>query len=161
MTALSGEISKICAYSGADEIRKSDIDAVVEPVLDAVAFQMTDLLGQKEYGSALVKLQQLLKMQQEPIQILGAIGSQFRKLGTAKTLLDNGKTAADLMKLAGLGDYAARKTMSAASRFSAEFYAKAATLILETDRKLKTSYDDGERLLEVLILQLAQEARHD
>ncbi len=161
MTALSGEISKVCAYSGADEIRKSDIDAVVEPVLDAVVFQMTDLLSQKEYGAALVKLHQLLKMQEEPIQILGAIGSHFRRLGTARTLLDNGKTAAELMKLTGLSDYPARKTMSAASRFSASFYKKAAELVLNTDIKMKTSADDNDRLLEVLILQLSQEARND
>ncbi len=161
MTALTGEISKICAYSGADEIRKSDIDAVVEPVLDAVVFQMTEMLGRNEFGQALVKLQQLIKMQEEPIQILGAIGGHFRRMGTAKTLLDNGKTATELMKLTGLKDYPARKTMSAAGRFSARFYAKAAELILETDRKLKTSFDEGERLLEVLILQLAQEAKYD
>ena len=45
MTALSGEIAKIAAYSGADTIKKSDIDAVTEPVLDAIVFQMTDMLG--------------------------------------------------------------------------------------------------------------------
>ena len=101
MTALSGEISKICAYSGADEIKKADIDAVVEPVLDAVVFQMTDLMSSGEYGAALLKLQQLLKMQEEPIGILAIIGSHFRKLSVAKTLLDNGKTAVDLMKLTG------------------------------------------------------------
>ena len=161
MTALSGEISKICAYSGADEIRKSDIDAVVEPVLDAVVFQMTDLLGQGNCGAALLKLQQLLKMQQEPIQILGAIGSHFRRLGTARILLDNGKTAAELMKLTGIGDYPARKTMSAASGFSAAFYEKAATLVLECDVAMKTSFDDADRLLEVLILRLSQEVRND
>ena len=160
MTALAGEISKICAYSGADRIVKSDIDAVVEPVLDAVVFQMTDLLGQGEYGAALVKLQTLLKMQQEPIAILGAIGGHFRRLGTARTLLDNGRTSVDLMKLTGLPDYPARKTMSAASRFSARFCAKASELVLETDYKMKTSFDDPKRLLEVLILELAQEAGH-
>ncbi len=160
MTALSGEIAKICAYSGADEIHKSDIDAVVEPVLDAVVFQMTDLLGQGEYGAALLKLQQLLKMQEEPIQILGAIGGHFRRLSTAKILLQNGKTATEFMKLTGLSDYPARKTMSAAGRFSAEFYEKAAQLVLECDMQMKTSFDDGDRLLEVLILQLSQEAKH-
>lgn len=161
MTALSGEISKICAYSGADEIRKSDIDAVVEPVLDAVVFQMTNLLGQGEYGSALLKLQQLLKMQEEPIAILGAVGGHFRRLATAKTLLDNGKTAADLMKLCGLTDYPARKTMSAAGRFSARFYERAAELVMESDAQMKTSFDDATRILEVLILRLSQEAKHD
>ena len=160
MTALAGEISKICAYSGADRIVKSDIDAVVEPVLDAVVFQMTDLLGQGEYGGALMKLQTLLKMQQEPLGILGAIGAHFRRVSTARTLLDNGRTAADLSRLTGLSDYPARKTMSAASRFSAGFCAKAAELVMETDYKMKTSFDDPKRLLEMLILQLAQEAGH-
>ena len=159
MTALSGEIDKICAYSGADHIKRSDIDAVTEPVLDAVVFQMTDLLAEGNYGASLLKLQQLFKMQQEPLAILGAVGTHFRRLGTARTLLDNGKTAGDLMKLCGIPDYPARKTMDAARRFSPDLCRISAGLILETDYKMKTSYDEPERLLELLILQLAQEAR--
>ena len=160
MTALAGEISKIAAFSGAENIIRSDIDAVTEPVLDAVVFQMTDLLGQGEYGDALLKLAQLLKMQQEPIVILGAVGGYLRRLGTARTLCDRGLPAGELMKLCGLSDYAARKTMSAARQFSRGFFKKAMELVLETDRKMKTSYDDPQRLLETLILQLAQEARN-
>ncbi len=160
MTALAGEIAKICAYSGADDIKRSDIDAVTEPVLDAVVFEMTDMLGRKEYGLALIKLRQLLQMQQEPLMILGAIGGHFRKLSAARTLLDHGRPASELMKLCGMGDYAARKNMSAAAKFSGAFYAKAAQLVLETDYAMKTSLDEPERLLEVLLTQLAQEARN-
>lgn len=158
MTALSTEIQKICAYSDADTIKKTDIDAVTEPVMDAVVFQMTDLLGQGKYGPALEKLHQLLKMQQEPIAILGAVGSHFRRISVARTLQDNGKGYGELMKLCGMGDYPARKTMDAASRFRSEFCRKAAELVLETDYRMKTSFDEPERLLELLILQLAQEA---
>ena len=158
MTALSGEIDKICAYSGADHIKKTDIDAVTEPVLDAVVFQMTDLLGAGRYDQALFKLQQLLKMQEEPIKILGAVGGHFRRISTARTLLDNGRSGSDLQKLCGIPDFAARKTMEAARRFKPEFCAKAVSLILETDYQMKTSFDDNERLLELLILQLSQEA---
>ena len=160
MTALAGEIDKISAYSGADEIRKSDIDAVVEPVLDAVVFQMTDLMGEGRYSAALSKLETLLKMQQEPLSILGAVGGHFRRLGTARTLLDNGKNSSELQKLYGIPDYPARKTMEAARRIRPEFCARANLLILETDYKMKTSFDQPERLLELLILQLAQEARN-
>ena len=160
MTALSGEIDKICAYSGADEIRKSDIDAVTEPVLDAVVFQMTDALSEGQYAEALLKLQQLLKMQQEPLAILGAVGGHFRRLSTARMLLDNGRSSAQLQKLYGIPDYPARKTMEAARRFRPEFCRKAAELVLETDYRMKTSFDDSERLLELLILQLAQEAKN-
>ena len=160
MTALAGEISKVCAYSGAENITKSDIDAVTEPVLDAVVFQMTDLMGEGNYGAALAKLHQLLQMQNEPLSILGAIGAHFRRISAARILIDNGKTAEDLMKLCGMRDYPARKMMAATKRFSARFCETAAELILETDRNIKTSYDDPERLLELLLLQLAKEARN-
>ena len=162
MTALIGEIDKICAYSGADHIQKTDIDAVTEPVMDAVVFQMTDLLGQGQYAAALAKLQQLFKMQQEPIAILGAVGGHFRRIGTARTLLDHGKQTGDFMKLCGISSsYAAQKSMDMARRFRPEFCRKAAELVLETDRRMKTSFDEPERLLEILILELAQEARRD
>ena len=160
MTSLLGEVEKICAYSGADTICQADIDAVTEPVLDAMVFQMTDLMSAGKYDQALVKLQQLLKMQQEPVLILGAIGAHFRRLGTARTLLDNRKTSSELQKLCNLSDYPARKTMEAARGFSAPFCKKAAELILETDYRLKTSYDDSQRLLELLVLELAREASH-
>ncbi len=161
MTVLSSEIAKICAYSGAENVCKADIDGVVEPILDAVVFQMTDLLGQGNCGAALQKLQQLLKMQEEPLSILGAIGGHFRRLSTARILLDNGKNAGDLMKLTGLSDYPARKNIAAASHFSARFYEKAARLVMDTDVKMKTSFDDADRLLEILVLQLSREAKND
>lgn len=160
MTALSGEIEKICAYSGADEICKSDIDAVTEPVLDAVVFQMTDLIGEGKYGQALLKLQELFKMQQEPLAILGAVGGSLRRIGTARTLMEAGKGSGELQKLCGIPDYPARKTMEAARRFSGTFCAKAAELVLEADYAIKTSFDNSERILELLVLDLAREARN-
>jgi DNA polymerase-3 subunit delta len=160
MTALTGEIDKICAYSGSDNIHRTDIDAVVEPVLDAVVFQMTDLLSEGRFAAALEKLQTLLKMQQEPLAILGAVGAHYRRLGTARTLLDHGKNASDMAKLCGIPDYPARKSMEAARRVRPEFCARACELILETDYAMKTSFDDSERMMEMLILQLAQEGKN-
>ena len=56
----------------------------------------------------------------------------------------------------GRGGFGA--AMEAARRVQPSFCAMAARLVMETDYKMKTSYDDSERLLELLILQLAQEA---
>ena len=160
MTALSSEVDKSCAYSGAEEIKKTDIDAVTEPVLDAVVFQMTDQISAGRYDLAMQKLQQLLKMQQEPLAILGAVGSHFRRISAARTLLDNGKSTFDLQKLCAIPDYPARKTMEAARRCTSKFCRTAAQLVLETDYRMKTSFDEQERLLEMLILRLAQEAKN-
>lgn len=162
MTALASEISKICAYSDADKVVKADIDAVVEPVLDAVAFQMTNFMAEGAYGKALQKLQQLLQMQEKPLAILGAIGWQFRRLSAARTFYDSGKSAADLSKFYRNMRYNnADDTMTTAKRFSPRFYARAAQLIMEADRSIKTSMDEPERILEMLVAELAAEARND
>lgn len=160
MASLSGEIKKITAYSGADTICRADIDAVTEPVLDAVIYRMTDYLGKGDYGQALLTMHQLMKMQEEPLSILGAVGGHFRRLATARTLLDHGKGADELMKLYKIKEYPAKKTLQACRGFSPAFYAKAAELVLETDRQMKTSFDDPQRLLEMLLLRLSAEAKN-
>lgn len=160
MTLLSEEIKKICAFSDAQVIVKSDIDAVTEPVLDAVVFQMTDLMGKGDYGAAMIKLQQLMKMQTEPLSVLGSIGSHFRRISTARILMDNGKGVADFTEIyPTIRGYAAEKTFTSAKRFSADYCACACQLVVQTDHQIKTSFDDPQRLLELLVLRLAQEAR--
>ena len=161
MTSLAGEIRKITAFSGADTICRADIDAVTEPVLDAVAFRMTDQIAAGDYGTALQTLQKLLKMQEEPLKILGSIGAHFRRLSVARILLDQGKGYGELMQMYAIrSDYTAKKSMEAARKVSPVFCQAAATLVMETDRKIKTSFDDPRRLLELLILQLSMEARN-
>lgn len=161
MTRLHGEIEKICAYSGTQQIVRGDIDAVVEPTLDAVVFQITDALGQEAYDHALLKLNTLLKMQEDPIPIVAAIGAQMRRLYAAKVLQSQGRGAQDLAAMCGIAPYAAGKILTQARRFSERFCSRAVQLCAQTDYQIKTSYDTGETLAQMLILNLAQEARND
>lgn len=161
MTRLDGEIQKICAFSGAETVVRADIDAVVEPTLDAVVFQLTDALAQRDFGAALERLQVLLKMQSEVIPIVAAVGAQMRRLNAAKILQTEGKGAQELASLCGIAPYAAGKTMTLSRRFSERFCRQAMLLCCQTDYQIKTSYDTPERLAEMLILSLAEEARHD
>lgn len=160
MAALSGEIDKISAFALGPEITKFDIDSVTEPVLDAVVFQMTDAMGTGDYGLALTKLRDLYKMQQEPIVILGAVGANLRKISAAKVLSAHGRGADELMRVYGMKDYPARKTMASASKFSTAFCDRALHRVAETDMQMKTSFDDAKRLLELLVLELAQEQKN-
>ena len=161
MTRLDGEIQKICAFSGAETVVRADIDAVVEPTLDAVVFQLTDALAQRDFGAALERLQVLLKMQTEVIPIVAAVSAQMRRLNAEKILHTEGKGAQELASLCGIAPYAAGKTMTLSRRFSERFCRQAMLLCCQTDYQIKTSYDTPERLAEMLILSLAEEARHD
>ncbi len=157
MTRLHTEIEKICAYSGAATIVREDINAVVEPTLDAAVFEITDALASRNFDRALERLHVMFKLRAEGIAMVGAIGSQMRRLYAAKLL----QNADELMRVCGLAPYPAGLTMTQARRFSTEFCKKAVLLCRDTDYQLKSSYDSEERLLELLLLQLAEEARHD
>ena len=160
MTALLSEIGKLAAYVEGETVTRDHIDLLVEPVLEADVFAITDAITQGRYEAALQTLRTVLQKQEEPVRILGAMGGQFRRLLAAKRLLDGGKQQADLMKLCGISSYPAKLSMESAKRLSERFCARAVELCLEADEKLKTSYDDPERVLEFLVLELAGESRN-
>lgn len=157
MTRLDGEIRKIADYSGSQEIVRADIDAVVEPTLDGVVFDITNALADRDFDRAMGKLHVLFKMKVEPIPIVGAISGQMRRLYGAKVL----KNADELGRVYGLSSKAASFSMTQARRFSQQFCEQAVLLCRDTDHRLKSTKDDPEGLVEHLILQLAQEARND
>ena len=159
MTRLNQEIEKVAAYAQDQQITKADIDAVVTPVLEAGAFDMVDQVSRGAFDQALLKLRDLYQLEVKPIPILAALGYQLRRLYAARLLLDAGKGDGAVKERFHLGDYAARMLVQAARRFSTAWCARALILLAQTDHRLKTSYGDEERQLELLLLQLAQEAK--
>ena len=158
MTTLSSEISKINAFVTGDTINRSDIDMVVEKSLDAKVFDITDAMAKKDFDGALSKLNEVLAMQSEPVAVLAAVGANLRRLYHAQVLAANGKGADALAKLCGVKPYAAQISMQSARKFSRAWCEKAMLLCMQTDYQLKSSGDDPRRLLELLVIQLSQEA---
>lgn len=165
MTTLASELDKLTAYAAGHEITMQDIDAVVIPVLDAQVFDMTDAIAAGNFAKALEVLHLLLSMQQEPIPILAAIGSQMRRLYYARVCLNAGKgdgALGELIKTAtgrAPHPYVLSKTVSAARRLSDGFCRRAMKLCMEADWQMKSSGDDPARILELLLLTLREEAR--
>lgn len=157
MTLLASETDKLASYATGREITRQDIDLVTEPVLEAQVFAIVDALAARKGEEALRLLRDLLTLQEEPIVILAAMGSQLRRLYAAKVLQDEGNGVKGLMDLYKLSNFPARKSVESAERLPLAWCERAVELCAETDYKLKTSYDDGERLLELMILQLLTE----
>mgnify|MGYP000099528224 CR=1 FL=1 len=132
---------------------------LTDPALSAQTFDISNAIADGNYDAALRKLQDLYAMQTEPILILGAIGSQLRRLLYAKTVMNAGQGQQALMELTGMKSYPAGLTMNAARRVGDGFCRRAVELCLQADRDMKASRDDPERVLEVLLAALAQEAR--
>jgi len=165
MTALAAEIEKLAAFAAGSTITQQDITSVVIPVLDAEVFDLTDAISEGNYEKALLKLRTLLQMQEEPIPLLGAIGGQMRRLFYARAAMNAGKGESGVAEMLKASSgraphpYVLQKTMTTARRVSDAFCAKAMTLCTEADRKLKSYSGDDQRVLELLLLQMAQEVR--
>lgn len=155
MTNLIQEIDKIAAFASEKKISSHDIHAVATPQLDAVIFQMTDYIGNKNFEKALVVFHNLLQMQEPPLKILWQLSQKMRQIYSAKLALQAGKDAAFLAKLWSIHPYPAEKIMHAARLFSLPWCRNAVILCAETDKLLKSYYQDETALLTSLLLRLA------
>ena len=156
MTGLVPEISKIAAYAKGKAITQKDIDDVADPVLSAEVFKLSDAVLQGNYDLAASILGDLLKMQTEPIMILAALGSQLRRIYTARLAIDSGKDKYWLMELWDMkSDYPAKLLLSAAKRTTADWCADAVKTCQVLDRRMKSEKGiDAAGELKLLLVRL-------
>lgn len=156
MTGLVPEISKIGAYAKGRVITQKDIDAVADPVLSAEVFKLSDAVLKGNYNEAARILGDLLKMQTEPIMILAALGSQLRRIYTARMAIDSGKDKYWLMELWDMrSDYPAKLLLSAARQATVEWCADAVKMCQVLDRRMKSEKGiDAAGELKLLLVRL-------
>ena len=157
MDGLVPEIAKIGAYAKGKRITVADIDAVADPVLDAEVFQMTDAVAARKYDRAAELLAELLRMQEEPIRILAALGKMLRQLYTARLAIDGGKDRVWLKDLWRMkSDYPARKLLDSARNVGRDWCREAVKRCQVLDRRMKSERNmDSEGELKLLLMELA------
>lgn len=161
MTGHLPEINKIAAYAKGKTVTQKDIDAVADPVLSAEVFKLSDAVLQRNYDLAASILGDLLKMQIEPILILAALGSQLRRIYTARLAIDSGKDRYWLMELWEMkSDYPAKLLMSAARHTTADWCADAVKMCQVLDRRMKSEKGvDAAGELKLLLVRLGAQQR--
>ena len=89
MSRLIPEIDKIAAYAKGERVTVKDVDAVASHIPEAVIFEMTELISQKKYNSAMSVLAELLSdKNNEPIAMTAMLGLQMRKLYAARLAIE-------------------------------------------------------------------------
>lgn len=159
MHILNAEIEKTSAYTKGKQVTREALDAVVVPVLDAAVFALTDALLARKYDQAAAVLADLLRLQEEPIVILAAIGRQVRQLYTACILRESGRSADQLTVIwSRMQPWMVRRLLEAARGCSAAWCRDAVILCAQMDFEMKSG-GDARELLIALLPQLRQLAR--
>lgn len=157
MNRLIPEIEKVAAYAKGGKVTVADVEAVANHIPEAVIFEMTDCISQKQYNNALAILAELLAdKNNEPIPMLAMLGIQMRNLYAAKLALDKNLGMNYLMDSGAVKyDFQARKLLQAARGYSLEQLRRAVELCAETDYRMKSSGADDRELLKELVLRIA------
>lgn len=160
MNRMIPEIEKVGAYVQGEAVTRTDIDAVVQKVPDAVVFEMTDLIAERKGDAVMQKLSELLSdKNNDPIMMLAVVGQQMRRLYAAKCAMAERLSGADMMALCGVRyDFIAQKLTQSARRYSMAQLEHAVRLCAETDYAMKRSGTDNTELLKELLLRLLAEA---
>jgi len=157
MTNLITEVDKISAYAKGDVISRADIDAVASRVLEADVFDLTDCIMKGDYKKAISILRDLMEMKNEPVAVLAALTRQTQRIYAASLARKAGQGESYIMNLYNFrSSYPARLLMQAAGRTTPLRAARALDLCCQADTELKSNIPDQQRVLELVILRMAQ-----
>ena len=155
MATLNGEIEKTAAYSKHETVTRTDIDAVVTPILDTVAYKLSDALINRNNKLALQLLDELFQMREAPHKLIFSISLKMRQLLAARVCIENNLGRTTLMEICGIRhDFQARILMNTANKASLSTCRNAVLLCSETALELNSATEPESRMIE-LITRLA------
>lgn len=158
MSTLQNELNKVCAYAGSGEITRKHIDETVIVSVEAKIFNLSRMIARGEADQAFETLSNLFKLREEPVMILAVLSKAFVDMYRVKAAKEKGVSytvLADCFPSAYKGrtfmlDNAARDGAS----YTITQLKNALNILSDTDRRLKSTNEDGKIVLEELILRL-------
>ncbi len=154
---MASEIKKLLMYTAGRRVEEADVKQLVSYAQEANIFTMVNAVLEYKPIAASKLLQKLLQDGAAPAYILTMLTRQARMLVLAKDLKKQGKSEAEIMNKIGLKqDWALRKTLEQAQKYSWERLKEIYSKLLETDLSIKTGKYEEELALDILISELCQ-----
>jgi len=133
---VKNELMKLLDYSDG-EIYKSDIDKVVSKSLSIVVFEITDALMAGNGDTVMSIIMKMKESRESAFNVLYLLNSAFDKMLYAKLLLDDGFSYDVIISRLGLAPFIAKKYITGAKNFSAEFLKDRICRVSEIDLAIK------------------------
>ena len=152
---LEREIEKLCTYVGEPgEVSLADVQAVGQASRQHSLFALSDALGGRQPGPALLEIDHLLNQGEPPLVVMSMIVRHFRLLWTVKQLGRQDQDRYRIAKTLRLPPNVCRTLMAQSGTFSAERLQELYGVALEADLTFKSTNKPPRAILEGLVLQL-------
>ncbi|MFC1987711.1 DNA polymerase III subunit delta [Chloroflexota bacterium] len=157
---MASEINKLVLFALGRLIDENDVKAVVSYAQQANVFTMVDAIVESKTELAEQLLQQLLQSGASPAYLLVMLSRQVRMIVLARELQKQKKPKIEIQNKLGLpSEFALRKTLEQAGRYSLPRLKEVYRQLLETDLSIKTGKYDAELALNILIAELCQRGK--
>jgi len=152
---MVNELQKVEIYiKGRKVVTFEDVKTVVGDFREYTSFDLAAAVGQKNREKALLILSRLIQEGEAPVGLLGSISWNFRRLLQAKAMEEAGMKSDEIMKKVRVIFHQTGQFKDQMRRYTLSELTGAFSIMLSTDRNLKSSGLNGKLLLERMILKL-------
>lgn len=152
---LDSEMEKLLEFLG--EKKTAELEDVAQASSEggeAVIFQLTNAVGQRNLSASIVSLQEQLERKTAPLFILIMLVRHFRQLWIVQALHRQGLDSNTIAARAGINRFFITGMLSQAKNYNAEELRRIFEIFLETDHGLKTSGCNPAAVLEDLLCRI-------
>ncbi len=156
---LHNELLKLATYAGKRPITVQDVRLLVSDASEALIWDLTDALSQRNGRGAMHSLYELRRGDANPFYLLTMIARQYRILLKVKAAMQSsGGNEYDIAKVVGEKPYSVKKAMNQANSYPLSALIATMDRLLEADFAMKTGANP-ETEIDLLIAELTQKKR--
>lgn len=153
---LDNELEKLALYASGRAVTADDVKRLVSDVGEALIWDLTDALSQRNGRGALTALYELRRSDANLFQLLTMIARQYRIIIKVKEAL--GRSGGDEYAIAeriGEKPYPVKKAMAQASKYTSAELDAVLDRLLVTDYAMKSGAD-AETAIDLLVAELTR-----
>jgi len=154
MSRLANEMDKLITYAGSDSIDKRAVEQLVPRVREHSNWDLWTAIQKRDRERSIRLIRRLVEDGQEPIAIIGALASLYRKLLIAKDMRAKGAPPLDIEKATGQYRDRSRSFYEAVAHMPREEIARGLRRIAKADNDTKNSISTPELQVEFLVAEL-------
>jgi len=156
LDSIKGAVEELVTYVGTRHgIEKDDVETLIGKSLEETVFTLTGAIYKGQVSRSLAILSCLLRESVKPESIIGAIGSELRRLMKVKHLMAQGKNQWGIKSELRISQQMVSEAMAVAKNIKLEDIKKSFGYLLDADRDCKNRDLDKKVILESLIVRLS------
>lgn len=152
MRSLQCELEKLSLYS--QEIDERIVKLLITRPLEDDVFELVNAVVSKNMKRALVIWQDFLKLNKEPLALIGALASQFRFCYQASALRKEGYSEAEIAEQLECKVYRVTKTLSSIRGVSPDRFLRYLNELSQLDSSIKSGRVDKKLGFELFLIKV-------